>query len=105
VNGPWCTCCAHVIGRAPSPARFEWTGLNMAISLLCGSCCEHWQRNAAQDPNLVPVSIKELEGVNSEPATEGQEQPDPGTEQQQPQERQEPGPPRNRQIKQPGRNR
>jgi len=59
---PLCTCCAHITGRPPTPAIYEWTGPNGTRSLLCVSCCAIWRKNAAGDPSLLPREIHQLPG-------------------------------------------
>jgi hypothetical protein len=58
-----CDCCSRIIrdgkpGRAP--ARYAWTGQLGYTHLLCVYCCALWRQNVLQDPELAPLSIREL---------------------------------------------
>jgi len=59
-----CDCC-HALFRDPpvpdEPAAYEWVSPGGRSRLLCVSCCALWRQNAAEDPALLPISIRLLE--------------------------------------------
>lgn len=60
MNPPPCSCCANIIGRPPTPARYRWIGQNGHVSYVCESCCAIWRANGEADPDLAPARITEL---------------------------------------------
>lgn len=52
-----CDCCATVVGRTPAPRRYWWVTQTGHREGLCDGCYTIWSQNAADDPDLQPVSV------------------------------------------------
>ncbi|MGI5171900.1 hypothetical protein ACQEU3_46915 [Spirillospora sp. CA-253888] len=62
-----CVCCSRIYRATPpnadqpGRARYAWTHHTGYVTHLCVSCDAAWRANAAEDPDLEPLRITELE--------------------------------------------